>query len=46
MSPTDSIEQEISKGQNVSIINIMDLILDRAINSKSSDIHIDPTLRN
>jgi type II secretory ATPase GspE/PulE/Tfp pilus assembly ATPase PilB-like protein len=43
MSPTDSIEQEISKGQNVSIINIMDLILDRAINSKSSDIHIDPT---
>ncbi|RJQ34655.1 type II/IV secretion system protein [Candidatus Parcubacteria bacterium] len=41
--PTDTIERELSRGEDVSIINIVDYLIARAYASKASDIHIDPT---
>ncbi|HEY4526752.1 MAG TPA: GspE/PulE family protein [Candidatus Paceibacterota bacterium] len=40
---TDTIERELSRGEDVSIINIIDYLIARAYASKASDIHIDPT---
>lgn len=39
----DLLAEEISKGGNISIINLVDCLIEKAHISRVSDIHIDPT---
>lgn len=39
----DQLTLEISKGENISIINLIDCLVEKAHRSRVSDIHIDPT---
>ena len=41
--PADTIERELSRGEDISIITIVDYLIASAYASKASDIHIDPT---
>jgi type II secretory ATPase GspE/PulE/Tfp pilus assembly ATPase PilB-like protein len=38
------IEQELARGANISIINLIDCLIEKAHESRASDIHIDPSL--
>ena len=40
---TSKVEQELSRGINISIINLVDCLLENAHQSGASDIHIDPS---
>ncbi len=40
----DKLELELSKGGDVSIINLIDFLVEKAHESRVSDIHIDPTV--
>ena len=42
--PEATIEQELAKGPNLSIINLVDCLIDKAQKSDASDIHIVPTI--
>ncbi len=42
----DQLTLEISKGENISIINLIDCLVEKAHRSRVSDIHIDPTPNN
>ncbi|OGI57132.1 hypothetical protein A3B85_03310 [Candidatus Nomurabacteria bacterium RIFCSPHIGHO2_02_FULL_37_13] len=42
----DTLEQEISLGKNISIINLVDCLIEKAHKNRSSDIHIDPEARD
>jgi type II secretory ATPase GspE/PulE/Tfp pilus assembly ATPase PilB-like protein len=39
---TQTIEQELAQGAKISIISLIDLLIENAQNSRASDIHIDP----
>lgn len=39
----DLLAEEISKGGNISIINLVDCLIEKAHHDKVSDVHIDPT---
>lgn len=41
--PANTIERELSRGESISIINIIDCLIEEACKKRSSDIHIDPT---
>lgn len=38
------LEQEISKDQNISIVNLIEYLIEKADKDRVSDIHIDPTV--
>lgn len=40
------LEEEQAKGQDISIINLVDYLIEKAQESKVSDIHIDPNAEN
>lgn len=40
---TNSVEKELSKGADISIINLVDCLIETAQKSRASDIHIDPS---
>lgn len=45
MSTTlDPIEQELARGANISIINLVNCLVEKAHASRASDIHIDPSV--
>ena len=39
---TTKVEQELEKGNGLSIINLIDCLIEHAYLSSASDIHIDP----
>ncbi len=39
----DKLEEELSRGSDISIINLVDYLIEKAHISRVSDIHIDPT---
>lgn len=39
----NKLQQEISKGSDISIINLIDCLIEKAYRTRTSDIHIDPT---
>lgn len=41
-TPKSKVEEELKRGTEVSIIDLVDLVIDHAYNSRASDIHIDP----
>ena len=41
--PADTIERELARGESLSIINIVDYLIEEACKRRVSDIHIDPT---
>jgi type IV pilus assembly protein PilB len=41
--PADLIEQELARGQDISIINLVSALVEKAYALGASDIHIDPT---
>lgn len=41
--PVEIIERELLRGEAISIINIVDCLIQEASDNKASDIHIDPT---
>lgn len=40
--PKTKVEEELQKGSEVSIINLVNSLIEHAYNSRTSDIHIDP----
>ena len=42
----DRVEEELNKGANISIINLVDRLIEKAHASRASDIHIDPLAKN
>jgi type II secretory ATPase GspE/PulE/Tfp pilus assembly ATPase PilB-like protein len=42
--PTSTLEQELAKGANISIINVVNALIERADTMHASDIHIDPSV--
>ncbi|MBP6060752.1 MAG: type II/IV secretion system protein [Candidatus Pacebacteria bacterium] len=42
----DQLEQEISLGKDISIINLIDYLIEQAHKHRASDIHIDPNSHN
>lgn len=42
----EKVEQELKKGVNISIINLLDRLIEKAQLSRASDIHIDPSQHN
>lgn len=45
-SQINSVEHELSLGSNISIINLLDCLIESARDKKASDIHIDPSSKN
>ncbi len=41
--PRLTVEQELAKGQNISIINLVDCLIEKAQKNRASDIHIVPS---
>ena len=41
--PQATVEQELAKGADISIISLVDCLIEEAQNSRASDIHIDPS---
>lgn len=41
--PSSKVEQELARGVDISIINLVDCLLEKAHQSGASDIHIDPS---
>lgn len=41
----DKVEQELEKGADTSIINLIDALIEKAHSSRVSDIHIDPLVK-
>ena len=39
---TNSVERELARGESISIINLVDRLIEKAHGSRASDIHIDP----
>lgn len=44
--PDTRVRDELARGKNLSIINLVDFIIEKAYHSHTSDIHIDPTVKN
>ena len=42
----DKVEQELTRGADVSIINLFDQLIERAHEMRASDIHIDPLVKS
>ena len=42
----DKLEKEITRGTDISIINLVDYLIEKAHKSRVSDIHIDPTVKD
>jgi len=42
----DRVEEELNQGANISIINLVDRLIEKAHASRASDIHIDPLAKN
>lgn len=42
MAPTNNVEKELARGTNLSIISLLDCLIERAHEVRASDIHIDP----
>ncbi len=40
---TTTVEQELAKGSNISIISLVDSLIEKAHTTRASDIHIDPS---
>ena len=40
--PQNKVQKELDKGENISIINLVDYLIEYAHELRSSDIHIDP----
>ena len=40
------VKQELARGVNISIINLIDCLIEKAHESKASDIHIDPSAKS
>src|SRR3989338_3889048 len=42
----DRVEEELNQGANISIINLVDRLIEKAHASRASDIHIDPLAKS